>query len=83
MRTLTSRLRLNLSSKKEPGTYFIKNVINMDCYETLRLICAELNIDLSNVDDVDFEYCVDTLEFFKKNANDYTGYACSIWFDVE
>ncbi len=81
MTTLTSRL--NISSRKINGAYYIQSMIGMSCYDTLCLICSELDINLTDISDEDFEAAADVLENFKNAANDDCGYSCSIWFDAE
>lgn len=80
MKTLTERL--NMKFGKVDDAHVIKNVTpTINSYETLCLICAELNINLKNVSDVDFENCSNSLDNFLKNTNEDTGYTVSVWFD--
>lgn len=80
MKTLTERL--NMKFGKVNDAHVIKNVTpKINSYETLCLICAELNINLDDVTDADFETCSDSLRDFFRNANDDTGYVVSVWFD--
>ena len=68
------------------GTVENSHVMNVrlgvfNAYETLFLICSELNVDLKNVSDSDFYSCSIILENFCNNLNEETGTIISIWFD--
>ena len=54
---------------------------DINFYETLCLICAELNIDLKKVTDADFDSASLMLEDFCNAANEETGHEVSVWFD--
>lgn len=79
MTTLTEKM--NIKYGTENGAWVIKNCqTGINAYDTLCLICAELNVNLADVDDVDFETASDTLDSFVKKANAETGYTVSVWF---
>jgi hypothetical protein len=74
--------RMNMSRKPISGAYVINNVqVGCNMYDTFCLICAELNINLVDAGDSDFDACVWTLEDFINSANDDSGYTVSVWFD--
>jgi hypothetical protein len=76
--------RMNTSFNVVNDAYVIANVnMGLNAYDTLCLICAELNININNVDDSDFDSCSIALENFCNGANDETGYTVSVWFDNE
>lgn len=79
MKTLSERM--NLKFGKVSCSYIMNDVKQMNAYETLSLICSELNIDLSEVSDSDFDSASIILNDFVKNANSDTGYTASVWFD--
>ena len=54
---------------------------DINFYETLCLICAELDVDLKKVTGADFDSASLILEDFCNAANDETGYQVSVWFD--
>lgn len=74
--------RLNMKYGVVNDAYVIANVnMGLNAYDTLCLICAELNVNINNVDDYDFDSCSIVLENFCNAANEETGYAVSVWFD--
>ena len=80
MLTLTERMNIKFGTKS--NAYVMRNVNpGLDAYDTLYFICSELSVDLTHVDPVDFELCVDVIINFCNSANDQTGYVVSIWFD--
>lgn len=80
MKSLTERLNMKFGTVDR--AHVIKNVKpSINSYETLCLICAELDINLKNVSDVDFENCSNSLDNFFKNTNEDTGFTVSVWFD--
>jgi len=75
--------KMNMKFGAVEGAHVIKNVnLGLNAYESLCLICSELNIDLSEVADSDFESAAIVLDEFCKAANDETGYTVSVWFDA-
>ena len=78
-------LELSQSMNMKRGIVENAHVMNVkkgiDAYETLCLICAELNIDLSKVSDSDFDSCSIILNDFCSNLNEETGHTVSVWFD--
>jgi len=54
---------------------------DINFYETLCFICAELDVDLKKVTDEDFDSASLILEDFCNAANTETGYQVSVWFD--
>lgn len=86
MTTLTERMNMKFGrrfGKAEADNTHVMDRVNLglNAYETLCLICSELNIDLSNIDDSDFESASIVLGDFCRAANDETGYTVSVWFD--
>ena len=80
MNTLTEKM--NMKFGKVSGAHIMKRVnIGLNAYDTLGLICSELDIDLRQVTDSDFESASIVLGDFCKSANDATGYTVSVWFD--
>ena len=80
MNTLTERM--NMKFGEVEGAHVMKNVnLGLAAFDTLCLACSELNIDLSNVEDSDFESASYVLKDFASAANEETGYTVSIWFD--
>lgn len=80
MTNLTNRL--NMKFGKVAHAHVMNHVnLGLAAYDTLCLICADLEINLDDVSDVDFEACSDALEAFCNNSNDDTGYTVSVWFD--
>ena len=73
--------RLNLQYGVVENAHVLHNVnAGLAAYNTLCLICAELSVDLSKVDDEDFDSCSICLENFCYAADEDTGYTVSIWF---
>ena len=73
---------LNMKFGEVENAHVMTNVnTGVAAYDTLCLICATLDIDLSNVDDNDFSSAAYCLESFVSSANEETGYAVSVWFD--
>lgn len=76
--------RMNMKFGVVSDAHIITNVnMGLNAYDTLCLICAELNINLDNVDDSDFDSCSIILENFCNSADEETGYTVSVWFDGE
>lgn len=61
----------------------VMNRVNLGlaAYDTLCLICAELDVDLKHISDSDFDSAAMILGDFCKSANEDTGYTVSVWFD--
>ena len=80
--SLSSRMNMKFGIVSDAH---IMNKVNMglNAYDTLCFICSELNINLDNVDDSDFDSCSIILENFCNSANEDTGYTVSVWFDGE
>lgn len=73
---------MNLKFGVVDGAHVIKNVnLGLNAYDTLCFICSELNVDLSNISDSDFDSASIILQNFCNAANDDTGYTVSVWFD--
>ena len=69
---------------KKINSHFMGNVhMGVSVYDTLCLSCAELNIDLDDVSDRDFDACVDTLADYIALAADSTGFDICISFDSD
>jgi len=80
MKTLSQRMNMKFGTVE--GAHVMKNVnLGLNAYDTLCLICSELDIDLKEVSDSDFDSASIILDGFCKAANDGTGYAVSVWFD--
>lgn len=80
MKTLSERI--NMKPGIVGGAHVIKNVnLGLNAYDTLCLICSELNIDLSNVSDSDFYSASIILSDFCNAANEDVGFTVSVWFD--
>lgn len=80
MKTLSERMNMKFGVVE--GAHVMKNVhLGLNAYDTLCLICSELNIALSGVSDSDFDSASIVLDDFCKAANDDTGYTVSVWFD--
>ena len=80
MKTLTERL--NMQMKFKDGAWNVPDTRgDINWYDTLCLMCAELDIDLKEIDDDDFASASYVLSDFAKNANEESGFEMSIWFD--
>jgi hypothetical protein len=74
--------RLNLQYGVVENAHVLNNVnTGLAAYDTLCLICAELSVDLSKVDDADFYSCSIGLENFCYATNEDTKYTVSVWFN--
>lgn len=74
--------KMNMKFGEVGGAHVMKRVnMGFAAYDTLCLICAELDIDLSEVAHSDFDSASMTLDAFVKSANEETGYTVSVWFD--
>lgn len=73
--------RINLKFGIVENAYVIEDTLDIDPLATLRTICCELNINLSNVSESDFDYTAMILSDFCEDATDETGYTVSVWFD--
>ncbi len=79
MKTLMQRMKLTRNA--EQNAHVMHNVgLGCAVYDTLCLACAELNIDVADYTDTDFDKCVDTIADFIATATEATGYTVSIWF---
>ena len=80
MKTLSKRM--NMKFGVVDGARVMKNVnLGLAAYDTLCLICSDLDVDLSKVEDSDFDSASIILGDFCSAANDETGYTVSVWFD--
>jgi len=80
MKTLAERM--NMAFGEIENAHVMKNVnLGFAAYDTLCLACAELDVDLSEVTDSDFDSTSIVLSDFVDSANESTGYAVSVWFD--
>lgn len=80
MKTLSERM--NMKFGEVENAHVMKNVhLGLNAYDTLCLICSELNINLDKISDSDFDSASIILDDFCKAANDQTGYTVSVWFD--
>lgn len=79
MNTLSESMKLKFGSVD--GAHIIRKVnLGLNAYETLHLICAELDIDITKYEDSDIDSAAIILGNFCKAANDETGYVVSVWF---
>lgn len=80
MNTLTEKM--NMKFGEVSGAHVMKNVnMGFAAYDTLCLICAELNVKLDDISDSDFDSASIALKSFVNSANEETGYTVSVWFD--
>lgn len=80
MKTLSEKMNMKFGIVDD--AHVVKNVnLGLNAYDTLCLICSELNIDLKEVSDSDFDSASIILADFCKAANEETGYTVSVWFD--
>lgn len=79
MRTLTGRL--NFSSREQASATKIHKWSDVNYYDTLCLMCAEQDIDLSDVDDNDFDCSVSTMA--SHGQDDKTEDYYYVWIDEE
>ena len=79
MKTLSERINFEYGNTED--AWVMKDVKQINAYEILCLICADLNIDLSQITDSDFDSCAIIIDEFCKGSNDRTGYTVSVWFD--
>ena len=64
------------------GAHVMKNVnLGLAAYDTLCLICAELDVSVKNVSNADFDKCAQNLQDFCRSSNYETGFTVSVWFD--
>jgi DNA-binding Xre family transcriptional regulator len=80
MNTLSERINMKFGVVSD--AHVMRNVnLGFAAYDTLCFICAELDVDLSDVTDSDFDSASIALDDFVKSANDDTGYTVSVWFN--
>lgn len=73
--------RMNMKLGKVEGAHVMRNLnTGFEAYDTLCLICADQDEDLSNITDEDFDSCSIVLDNFVKSMNESTGYTLSVWF---
>lgn len=73
---------MNMQFGEVENAHVMKNVnMGFAAFDTLCLVCSELNIDTKAIDDNDFESASIVLNDFVKSANVETGYTVSVWFD--
>lgn len=78
MKTLTERLNLSFKNDLENSMSLkFKSSGGSAFYDNLCLYCAENDIDLKEIDDVDFESCANAIENF---ANQYDEYNQKIFY---
>ena len=74
--------RMNMQFGNVEGAHVMKRVnMGFAAYETLCLICSELDINLDNVANSEFDSAGIALSDFVNSANEGTGYTVSVWFD--
>ena len=80
MKTLAEKMNMKFGVVE--GAHVMKRVnLGINAYDTLALICAELDVDLKDVSDDEFEGASIILSDFCSAANDETGSTVSVWFD--
>lgn len=73
---------MNMAFGEVAGAHVMKKVnLGLVAFDTLCLICHELNVNTSKIDDSDFDSASIALDAFAKSANEETGYTVSVWFD--
>lgn len=82
MKELASRMNMKFATVE--GAHVMKKVnLGLSSADTLCFICSEMNIDLSEISDQDFDSASIILGEFCNAADETTGYTVSVWFDDE
>ena len=82
MKNFTQSMNMTFSSNNNDGTHTFKNVyLGFNAFDSLCLACAELDINLDDVNDSDFDSAAIALDNFAKNSNDHGQSNITIWFD--
>ena len=79
MKTLTERMNMMLGVADDAHVMYIRGT-GTDYYGTLCLICAELDVNLIDVSEEDFDSCALVMSDFMESAILHT---VSVWFDAE
>lgn len=80
MQTLSERMNMKVGAVA--GAHVMTNThLGFSASDTLCLICAELDVDLADVADSDFDSASIILEGFAKSLDESVGYTMSVWFD--
>lgn len=80
MKNLSEKMNMKFGVVRD--AHVIKDVnLGLAAYDTLCLICSELNVNWLEVADSDFDSALIIFEDFVKSANEETGYTVSVWFD--
>lgn len=77
--TLTAKMNIEFGSSNEDLVVEIDARRNVNIYDTFCQYCADNNVNLKDIDDSDFNACVELIENFVTQANDDTGYKISFW----
>ena len=79
MKTLTERLNMSINFVSD--AYKIKSGVNsINAFDTLCLICSELNEGITFVSDADFSFAAESLGSFFVNHDHNDIY---VWFDAK
>ena len=81
MKTLTERMNMKFGHVDNAHVMTNIDLDYASAFHTISLICNELDIDLTDVLDTDFDSASIVLKDFCDAANDDTGYTVSVWFD--
>ena len=82
MKTLADKMNIKFGTSNQELAIEIDARRNINTYDTFCLYCADNNIDLKEIDDSDFDSCIDLIDNFINQANDDTGYKISFWLDM-
>lgn len=67
--------KINISTSKLENSHKFKNVGSINYYDTFCLICSELDVDLKNVSEKEFDAAVEVFEELckaaRKNSYDF------------
>lgn len=80
--TLISKMNIKFGSSSEDLAVEIDARRNVNIYDTFCQYCADNNVNLTDIDDSDFNACVELIETFIAKANDDTGYKISFWLAI-
>ena len=78
MKILTQRLNVTFGQNSNGITFDTRRDVNI--YETVCKYCADENISLKDVSDVDFDNVVETIENFKNDMSNETNFV-SFWIN--
>lgn len=81
MKHIADRMNMKFGVVDRGDAYTIE-IGKSGAHDALRLICHELNIDLTEVTYDDFDSTSIILADFCSSANEETGSFVSVWFDL-